>query len=62
MIYRINNNQIISDNYQLACSELIFGCIEVYDDGIIIDVIDYETAKLDDLQFKLKEKGVENEV
>jgi hypothetical protein len=54
MKFKINGNQFVND-YHIECSELVAGCIEVYDNGVIIDVIDYETAKLDASKIKIKE-------
>jgi hypothetical protein len=54
MKFKINGNQFVND-YHIACNELTAGCIEVYDNGIMIDVIDYETAKLDASKIKIEE-------
>jgi (2Fe-2S) ferredoxin len=44
MHYKINNDLIV-DDYDQACELIKFGCVEVYEDGVWIDDIDFETAK-----------------
>lgn len=44
MHYKINKDLIVTD-YDQACEMIEFGCIEVYENEILIDEIDFETAK-----------------
>lgn len=44
MRYKINKGDVVSD-YLLACNMLEYGDLEIWEDGVLIDVIDYETAK-----------------